>query len=138
MMLKSMREASAEIGDSQSNELGMYQDLFDKQISLTMSERGGLGLGAMMARQLERRRRAAQRQEAPSAQAPPSAIRPSPMTAPDDSIGRSAAAFIGSILPTVRSAAAALGLNPVGMLAQAALETGWVGAWRARRAARRV
>ena len=122
MMLKSMREAGAEIGDSQSNELGMYQDLFDKQISLTMSERGGLGLGAMMARQLATQAPAAQAQ---SAQAPPSAIRPSPMTAPDDSIGRSAAAFIGSILPTVRTAAAALGLNPVGMLAQAALETGW-------------
>ncbi len=125
MMLKSMREAGAEIGDSQSNELGMYQDLFDKQISLTMSERGGLGLGAMMARQLATQGRRQAQARSRRAQAPLSAIRPSPMTAPDDSIGRSAAAFIGSILPTVRTAAAALGLNPVGMLAQAALETGW-------------
>jgi len=130
MMLKSMREAGAEIGDSQSNELGMYQDLFDKQISLTMSERGGLGLGAMMARQFAAQAQGdapaeAQGAQAPAAQAPLPAIRPSPATAPAGTIGQNAAQFIGRILPTVRAAAAALGLNPVGMLAQAALETGW-------------
>ncbi|MDE1924502.1 MAG: rod-binding protein, partial [Gammaproteobacteria bacterium] len=53
MMLKSMRQASAEVGEHQSNELGMYQDLFDKQIALSISARGGLGIGAMIARQLE-------------------------------------------------------------------------------------
>ncbi|OIQ89696.1 peptidoglycan hydrolase FlgJ [mine drainage metagenome] len=36
-----------------------------------------------------------------------------------------AQAFIESILPSVRSAAAALGVSPVAILAQAALETGW-------------
>ena len=127
MMLKSMREASAEIGDSASNELGMYQDLFDKQISLTMSERGGLGVGAMMARQLAGQAPGstpAQPQSAP----PPPAVSPgasAPRIAPAATIGQNAAEFIGRILPTIRSAAAALGLNPVGMLAQAALETGW-------------
>ena len=29
------------------------------------------------------------------------------------------------VLPTIRQAAAAIGVNPLGMLAQAALETGW-------------
>ena len=38
MMLKSMRDASAEVGEPDSNELGMYQDMFDKQIALTMSQ----------------------------------------------------------------------------------------------------
>ena len=36
-----------------------------------------------------------------------------------------ARAFIQSILPSVQSAAAALGVSPVAILAQAALETGW-------------
>ena len=36
-----------------------------------------------------------------------------------------AQAFIQSILPSVQSAAAALGVSPVAILAQAALETGW-------------
>src|ERR1700722_19690132 len=52
MMLKSMRDASADQGDPASNEMGMYQDMFDKQISLSLSQRGGLGLGTLLTRQL--------------------------------------------------------------------------------------
>jgi flagellar protein FlgJ len=33
--------------------------------------------------------------------------------------------FVQQVLPTIRQAAAAVGVNPLGMLAQAALETGW-------------
>jgi peptidoglycan hydrolase FlgJ len=36
-----------------------------------------------------------------------------------------AAAFVEAVLPTIQRAAAAIGVNPLGMLAQAALETGW-------------
>ena len=52
MMLKSMRDASAELGEGDSNEMGMYQDMFDKQISLSLSQRQDLGLSALLARQL--------------------------------------------------------------------------------------
>src|ERR1700676_1850184 len=52
MMLKSMRDASAAVGESDSNEMGMYQDMFDKQIALTMSQHQDLGLGALLTRQL--------------------------------------------------------------------------------------
>src|ERR1700687_1581111 len=52
MMLKSMRDASAAGAESDSNEMGMYQDMFDKQIALTMSQHQGLGLGSLLARQL--------------------------------------------------------------------------------------
>ena len=42
MMLKSMRDASA--GDKpDSNEMGMYQDMFDKQVALTISQHAGSG-----------------------------------------------------------------------------------------------
>jgi flagellar protein FlgJ len=35
------------------------------------------------------------------------------------------AEFVNHVMPTIRRAATALGLNPLGLLAQAALETGW-------------
>ncbi len=118
MMLKSMREAGQDIGDHQSNELGMYQDMFDKQVALSISQRGGLGLGALVARQLD----AQQARVAPGQAAPPVAPATAPAAAP---IAQTPAQFIGEVLPTIRAAAQALGVNPIGLLAQAALETGW-------------
>src|SRR6202522_277239 len=51
MMLKSMRDAgSAE--ESASNEMGMYQDMFDKQIALSISQHTDLGIGRLLKRQL--------------------------------------------------------------------------------------
>jgi len=38
---------------------------------------------------------------------------------------QSASEFVDQVLPSIRTAAQALGLNPLAMLAQAALETGW-------------
>ena len=38
MVLKSMRDASAATSESASNEMGMYQDMFDKQVALTISQ----------------------------------------------------------------------------------------------------
>ncbi|MEP6883695.1 MAG: rod-binding protein, partial [Gammaproteobacteria bacterium] len=51
MMLKSMREATAG-DDPDSNEMSMYQDMFDKQVALTISQHDDLGLGAILKRQL--------------------------------------------------------------------------------------
>src|SRR5882757_8544804 len=52
MMLKSMRDANAAAGGGDSNEMGMYQDMFDKQIALTMSQHQDLGLGSLLTRQI--------------------------------------------------------------------------------------
>src|ERR1700688_1965988 len=52
MMLKSMRDASAGQGEADSNEMGMYQDMFDKQVALTLSQHQGLGIGTALTRQL--------------------------------------------------------------------------------------
>src|ERR1700726_1917904 len=52
MMLKSMRDATASL-DSESNEMGMYQDMFDKQVALTLSQHQDLGIGAMLKRQTQ-------------------------------------------------------------------------------------
>jgi flagellar protein FlgJ len=49
MMLKSMRDANAVLGEKQDN---TYQEMFDKQIAMEMSQGKGLGLGDLMVRQL--------------------------------------------------------------------------------------
>jgi flagellar protein FlgJ len=139
MMLKSMRDASAAVGESDSNEMSMYQDMFDKQIALTMSQHQGLGLGSLLTRQLGAN-------GAPSVPAPadpratgaaPAAPRsaptqavpiqrvPSATAAPPTSMTQSASEFVDQVLPTIRVAAEGLGVNPLGLLAQAALESGW-------------
>src|SRR5580700_6381818 len=52
MMLKSMRDATAADGELDSNETGMYQDMFDKQVALTLSKHQDLGLARLFERQL--------------------------------------------------------------------------------------
>jgi peptidoglycan hydrolase FlgJ len=128
MMLKSMRDASAALGESDSNEMGMYQDMFDKQIALTLSQHQGLGLGSLLTRQLGATNSAAGPAAAPSgagaAARPAAAIAPAAPAASPTTM-QSASEFVDQVLPTIRSAAQAMGLNPLALLAQAALETGW-------------
>jgi len=54
MMLKSMRDAN--MGDDlfDSDQSKMYQDLFDKQISLELGKKGSFGLAEMMVRQMDK------------------------------------------------------------------------------------
>jgi len=40
-------------------------------------------------------------------------------------LAKTPAEFVDQVMPAIRRAATALGLNPLGLLAQAALETGW-------------
>jgi flagellar protein FlgJ len=113
MMLKSMRDATAS-DDPDSNEMGMYQDMFDKQVALTISQHDDLGIGALLKRQLTGK-------TAPAA--PKTSSNASGAAAPV--MAQTPAEFVNHVMPTIRRAATALGLNPLGLLAQAALETGW-------------
>jgi peptidoglycan hydrolase FlgJ len=111
MMLKSMRDASAAV-ETDSNEMGMYQDMFDKQVALSISQHADLGIGRLLKRQLAGR------------SAPVTAM--SGESAGAGSAGATAPAeFVHRMMPPIRRAAAALGVDPMGILAQAALETGW-------------
>jgi peptidoglycan hydrolase FlgJ len=148
MMLKSMRDAGEATGEPTSNETGMYQDMFDKQVALTLSKRQDLGIARLFERQLGAKAPGglaadgkAQGPKNPGAVAPgatsSSELKQLPKGALPDSRGRAAppptganlseqaADFVQQVLPTIRQAAAAVGINPLGMLAQAALETGW-------------
>lgn len=106
MMLKSMRDAGSS-NNPDSNEMNMYQDMFDKQVALTISQHQDLGIGAMLKRQLSGGKPAT----------PAGAAAPKSAQSPGE--------FVNQVMPTIRRAASALGLNPLGLLAQAALETGW-------------
>src|SRR5277367_2666887 len=68
MMLKSMRDATAAL-ETDSNEMGMYQDMFDKQVALSISQHADLGIGRLLKRQLTQRASAAGA-AAPGAAAP--------------------------------------------------------------------
>jgi flagellar protein FlgJ len=135
MMLKSMRDASETAGEPSSNETGMYQDMFDKQVALTLSKRQDLGIARLFERQLGGGKlpggqaqggQAAGGQAAPAAAPSRELSRGSAATAPTSAnLPERAAEFVQQVLPTIRQAASALGVNPLGMLAQAALETGW-------------
>ena len=61
MMLKSMRDASAAV-ENGSNEMGMYQDMFDKQVALSISQHSDLGIARILKRQLARQDRARRRE----------------------------------------------------------------------------
>jgi|SRR5580658_5883049 peptidoglycan hydrolase FlgJ len=131
MMLKSMRDAGEAAGEPTSNETGMYQDMFDKQVALTLSKRQDLGVARLFERQLGGKAAGA----APAGAAASSQLKAK--GALPDSRGRAAppptganlseqaSDFVQQVLPTIRQAAAAVGVNPLGLLAQAALETGW-------------
>ncbi len=113
MMLKSMRDAS--MGDElDGNEMGVYQDMFDKQVALTISQHEDLGIGAILKRQLTGK-------TAPAAPKTASGG----VSAPPQVLAKTPAEFVDQVMPAIRRAATALGLNPLGLLAQAALETGW-------------
>jgi peptidoglycan hydrolase FlgJ len=118
MMLKSMRDATAS-DDPDSNEMGMYQDMFDKQVALSISQHDDLGIGALLKRQLSGK-------TAPPAPKQASAGGSSAAAAgAAAAMAQTPAQFVNHVMPSIRRAAAELGVNPKGLLAQAALETGW-------------
>ncbi len=157
MMLKSMRDATASDGELDSNETSMYQDMFDKQVALTLSKRQDLGIARLFERQLDAKasldgKAAAGKSQAggkvqpggrmgPAAGTAPGTLPRTGMAAPgtetdghstasgasEETTAQHAAQFVSAVLPTIQRVAQTLGVNPMGLLAQAALETGWGG-----------
>ena len=113
MMLKSMRDATAS-DDPDSTEMGMYQDMFDKQVALSISQHDDLGIGAILKRQLAGKTAPAAPKLGSEGNSSAAASR-----------AQTPAQFVSHVMPSIRRAAASLGVNPQGLLAQAALETGW-------------
>lgn len=156
-MLKSMRKAGdalAEGNDLKSHQSGLYRDLFDSQISLTMAGGKGSGLADALARQLARqvsgmggkgdtfadqKIRIAdydRRVPALSAQLPERAQKVTSLARTMPSAGsftssdlphrfESPEQFVSGLLPVAEQTARDSGIDPKLLIAQAALETGW-------------
>lgn len=139
MMLKSARAANFKdplFGSSQSR---FYQDLYDQQLSIQLSKTHTFGLAEMLVQQL-RRQWGGSGASNPSAGGSAAATAPvsgSAPQAPSAAAGAPAAsaasavspeqqsAFARSVWPDAERAARQLGVSPVGLVAQAALETDW-------------
>jgi len=52
MMLKQMRASLPKGGLFDSNQSEMYQEMFDKQVSLSLTQNSGMGLSELLVRQL--------------------------------------------------------------------------------------
>ena len=139
MMLKSMRDAN--MGDELDGggAVGMYQDMFDKQIALSISQHQDIGIGAMLKRQLSGRGAAVPAKASKegsaagtagvdgvtgAARAGAEGVAPD-AAAQSGAPAQTPAEFVSKVMPSIERAAGELGLDPRGLLAQAALETGW-------------
>ncbi|MGH8219257.1 MAG: flagellar assembly peptidoglycan hydrolase FlgJ [Steroidobacteraceae bacterium] len=135
MLIKSMRNAVGRDPIFGSDQVDAYQSMFDDQLSLELTKGHGLGLADMLVRQL-------QRTSVPGASIPPSGnSSASGAAAGAAAVHRGTAAvsaahsapasaaqrkqFISDVWPQAQQAGAALGVDPAGLIAQAALESDW-------------
>jgi flagellar protein FlgJ len=154
MMLESARSATLGSGLFDGAETEQYLALMDRQVALELARSGGFGFGKMLEQQLAPRDGAtapgapasvsaarspfvgevaippARATTEPRAAEFPRAL-PSSLAAlgalesPTTPDAPTPAQFVAALLPDANEAAAALGVEPRLLLAQAALETGW-------------
>jgi flagellar protein FlgJ len=106
--------------------MGMYQDMFDKQVALSISQHADLGIGRLLKRQLAGKPVPGAINLSSGETAPAASAAGAPTAgARAAAIAHSPAEFVKRMMPSIQRAASALGVDPTAMLAQAALETGW-------------
>ncbi len=136
MMLKSMRAANFKDPLFGSSQQSMYQDMYDQQLSIELSKSHAFGLADMLVQQLRREGLAGgtpQTGAAPSSSSAtgsaveaPSAAGPlTRATSPAAVSRRQQTAFARELWPEAERAGQRLGVSPVSLIAQAALETDW-------------
>ena len=154
LVLKSMRDAS--MGDTMfdSEQSDMYREMYDKQIAMSLSEKGGLGIADALVRQLSRQPTQPHGAEASASGSAAASMLPAMDGAakpllnfdrgqslvsmargealtpelPQASAGQwfeEPLQFVHAIWDHAKHAATALGTVPEVLVAQAALETGW-------------
>ncbi|HEX5126062.1 MAG TPA: flagellar assembly peptidoglycan hydrolase FlgJ [Rhodocyclaceae bacterium] len=142
IVLKSMRDATPSDGLFDSDSTRFYDELHDQQLASVMAERGGLGLAAVLEKQLS---------EQASPQPATYNLKSAPMTSgstappasesamatnepPSDVTSQSVAAqtndaktqnFVTELWPQAAEAARSLGVPTHFLIGQAALESGW-------------
>jgi len=116
MMLKSMREATPQEGMFDSEQTKMFTGMLDQQLSQSMSAGHGVGLAAVMVRQLQHSPMAA------DAAAPASAAKTAVPSAYNENFQQD---FVRKLMPHAEQASSATGIPAHLMVGQAALESGW-------------
>jgi len=123
LLIKSMRNAS--FGDAlfpEENQL--FREMHDQKIAKTLTQGKGLGIAAMVARQLG----GLQKKDEPTARADDSLVRKlskKPSPPPPRSEPHTPESFVKEIWHHAQKAARELGVDARALVAQAALETGW-------------
>jgi len=134
MMLKAMRAAKLGDGLGDTEESDLYQEMYDQQLALQMSQGKGLGLADLLVQQLTRSAATNGASGAPASTAgagAPGAAGSAPVATGNGSTAAPAAthaqkiSFIQMLTPYAQHAGAQLGVAPESLIAQAALETGW-------------
>ncbi len=145
MVMKSMRDAKLGSGLLDSNQSDMYQEMLDQQLALTMSQGRGIGIADLLVRSLTPHTAAADaahssytkslRRTAPgptvgAVPASPAMGAAAPAPATDSAAVPAALAstpteFVSLVLPEAQAAGAALGVDPLALVAQAAVESNW-------------
>jgi peptidoglycan hydrolase FlgJ len=155
MVLKSMRAALPQEGIFDNDQTRFYQELMDSQLAQVMSSKGGMGLAAVIERQLSRPEGIAppefetgipltppsrawplenlQRglplpghdRPAPAIPLQGSPVRPALPTASSPETGGPAQSFVSSVLPHAIAASRETGIPAHFLVAHAALESGW-------------
>lgn len=132
-MLKSMRMGEHFLDENspfRGKDRETFQDMLDAQYASNIASSKGIGLAAMLTRQLES---VAESQNSPPVEmhtqttAPIEFIAAPSQTieANEDKPATSVDDFVRSIWPKAKEAASVIGLDPKLLIAQAALETGW-------------
>lgn len=136
MMLKSMREANLGEGIFDNDQSKFYNEMFDQQIAVTLAKRRSVGLADVLMRQLspDPAAKSGVHPLLPSGPNIPSLLKPLSMpilpqalTQPTQPTFRPSSPhdFVNTVLPVAQKAAQTLGVEPIALIAQAALETGW-------------
>ena len=139
MMMKSMRDAKLGDGLFDSDQTKMYQELLDQQLALSMSQGRGLGIADMLVRSLTPQGTAAEAAHAaytkalkrpvpavPTLPAAAAATTAAPAPVPGGSaLAATPADFVALVMPDAEAAGAALNVDPLALVAQAALESNW-------------
>lgn len=121
-MLKNMRSAQLAEPMFGSDQMDMYQDMFDQQLSLEMASGKGLGLADMLVRQLGGEGASL---PTPAASYPANFVPRASGGGANLPTWSHPDEFVSDVWPHAERAATRLGVAPEALVAQAALETGW-------------
>jgi len=154
LMLKGMREANRAFSEGNyttSSEMELHQEMLDHEYAVHLADNGGIGLKDVIVRQLtgeDRVRRGSELGMIAPSTSPTAAVVIDAEEAHNEAVDTATEAepvselsvrssgrkespfdgplsFVERLLPIVKTALAGSPLNPLAVLAQAALETGW-------------